>query len=82
MKQEIYCAVNNCHYWGSGNHCQAEKIMVVSDDFGSSAPDNIDAPTAATVQPTPAGTCMETCCKTFVEKNSKQINADGIKKMS
>lgn len=81
MNQEIYCAVNNCHYWKSGNHCDAEKIVVVSDSFGASAPDAIDAPKAATIQPTPAGTCMETCCKTFVEKGSTQIDIDGVKRM-
>ena len=26
--QEIYCTVNSCFYWGSGEKCQASKIMV------------------------------------------------------
>lgn len=26
--QEIYCTVNSCYYYGSGDNCRAEKIMV------------------------------------------------------
>ncbi|MGE5676128.1 MAG: DUF1540 domain-containing protein [Mycobacterium leprae] len=26
--QEIYCTVNSCFYYGTGNHCEASKIMV------------------------------------------------------
>jgi hypothetical protein len=26
--QEIYCTVNSCYYYGSGDHCMASKIMV------------------------------------------------------
>ena len=30
MSQEIFCEVNNCKYWGSGNKCKANSIYVVS----------------------------------------------------
>jgi hypothetical protein len=26
--QEIYCTVNSCYYYGSGDKCKAAKIMV------------------------------------------------------
>ncbi len=26
--QEIYCTVNSCYYYGSGDNCKASKIMV------------------------------------------------------
>jgi len=78
MNQEIYCSVNTCHYWDSGNHCKANKIMVTSDIMGASMPDTFDAPQASTAPLTPVNKCMETCCKTFVNKTSNQTNVDGV----
>lgn len=26
--QQIYCTVNSCYYYGAGDNCKAEKIMV------------------------------------------------------
>ncbi|HHW40688.1 MAG TPA: DUF1540 domain-containing protein [Syntrophomonadaceae bacterium] len=79
--QHIHCSVNNCHYWGKGNVCHAEEIMVTSDALGDNQPDNVDAKMAADISPTPADSCMATCCKTFVEKGGN-TRADGIKRMS
>ncbi|GAK05100.1 hypothetical protein JCM19037_3570 [Geomicrobium sp. JCM 19037] len=31
MAQEILCEVNNCVHWGEGNHCEADRIYVVSN---------------------------------------------------
>jgi len=28
---QIFCSVSNCHYYGQGNLCKAERIMVTSD---------------------------------------------------
>ena len=75
---QIYCTVNNCHYWKKSNICDAAQILVVSDQFGASQPDTVDAPLASTLQATPTNTCMETCCKTFVDKNSGQMGVDGV----
>ncbi|MGE5577074.1 MAG: DUF1540 domain-containing protein [Syntrophothermus sp.] len=75
----IRCSVNNCHYWAQGNDCHASEILVTSDAFGSAEPDSFDAPEASTANPTPATTCMETCCKTFVRKDDKSAHrADGV----
>ncbi|MEW6624255.1 MAG: DUF1540 domain-containing protein [Bacillota bacterium] len=78
--QHIHCIVNDCHYWQQGNLCVANEILVATDQFGASQPDNIDAHMAAQLQPETAGNCMETCCKTYVPKGSNQINADRVKK--
>lgn len=78
MPQQIMCAVNNCHYWKQGNMCDANQIFVMSDSLADRLPDTVDALQASTVNATPASTCMETCCKTFVDKNSKAIRADGV----
>lgn len=77
---EIYCTVDNCHYWGQGNHCTAKEILVTADAVGASQPDSFDAPQAANAAATPCGSCMETCCKTFVEKGSGDYQMDNVLK--
>ncbi|MGI6604981.1 MAG: DUF1540 domain-containing protein [Firmicutes bacterium] len=78
QNQQIMCSVNSCHYWKSGNRCDANMIMVTADSFASQAPDRIDAPTAATMSATPTQSCMETCCKTFVPKGSGREQVDNV----
>lgn len=81
MNQHIHCIVNDCHYWNQGNNCNANEILVATDQFGNNQPDQIDATMAKQLTPTNAGTCMSTCCKSFVTKGSDKIDVDGIKKM-
>lgn len=76
----IYCSVNNCHYYSAGNVCIASEILVTHDRVGSEMPDNFDAPQHQQVAATPAQTCMETCCKTFVPKGGQHTNVDGVYK--
>lgn len=79
MPQQIHCSVNNCHYWGSGNLCQANEILVTSDKVSKQKSETFAAPrNAATMSTTPVNTYMETCCKTFVDKNSGNFNTDGV----
>ncbi|MGI6318418.1 MAG: DUF1540 domain-containing protein [Firmicutes bacterium] len=77
----IYCSVNNCHYWKKGNMCDANQIMITSDEIGSTFPDSIDAPDHDQLEQTPVDSCMETCCKTFVEKGSGKEKDDGVMRM-
>lgn len=79
-QQHIHCIVSNCHYWEQGNRCTANEIVVTSDKFGDTQPDSIDATQASTLQPTSASSCMDTCCKTFVERGSGKTRADGVYK--
>lgn len=81
QQQHIHCSVNNCHYWHQGNKCKANEIMVTSDQVGDSMPERFDATQAQSVAPTPASSCMETCCKSFVDKNSRNTNIDGITRL-
>ncbi len=81
-QQHIHCIVSNCHYWENGNMCQANEILVASDQFGSEQPDRLDATSAKQLEPTVTQDCMSTCCKTFVEKGSDKITDDSIKRMS
>ena len=64
---EVSCAISNCSFYGQGNVCTAEKIMVeldnharydteMSSELGEK--NHIDT----------AGTSAETCCKTIKPK--------------
>jgi hypothetical protein len=61
--------------------CVANEILVATDQFGASQPDNVDCSMAKQLTPQSAETCMETCCKSYVPKNSNKISQDGVKKM-
>ncbi|MFA5535657.1 MAG: DUF1540 domain-containing protein [Bacillota bacterium] len=81
MQQSIHCSVDNCHYWHEGNRCHADQIMVTADTIGASMPDSFDALQAANAPSTPVNSCMETCCKSFVQKGSQSIRMDGLKRI-
>lgn len=80
MVSNVNCSVNNCHYWTQGNVCGASQIMITADQVGFEKSDSFDAPQASTVPPSPVDSCMETCCKTFVQKGSEHIEDDGVYK--
>jgi shikimate dehydrogenase len=64
-----------------GNRCQANEIMVTSDSFGATQPDEVDAKQSMNLSPTPANSCTETCCKTFVPHEG-DIHLDNIERMT
>ena len=57
------------------------KSLVATDKFGASQPDKVDATMAKQLTPQNAGTCMETCCKTYVPKGSNKHTVDGVNKL-
>jgi len=81
-QQHIHCIIDDCHYYAQGNKCVAKEILVATDEFGRTQSDQVDCEMAAELSPQKAnGTCMGTCCKTYVPKNSNKINVDGVKKL-
>lgn len=69
-KVEVACSIANCSFYGEGNVCTAEKIMVEIDnharydtEFSSELGEKNHVDTA--------GTSAETCCKTFKPKTRK-----------
>ncbi|WP_209124096.1 DUF1540 domain-containing protein [Alkalihalobacillus sp. BA299] len=67
-KVEVSCAISNCSFYGEGNICTVEKIMVELDAHARydtemsselSEKNHIDK----------AGHSAETCCKTFKPKS-------------
>ncbi|MTI83020.1 MAG: DUF1540 domain-containing protein [Firmicutes bacterium] len=81
MAQHIHCIVSDCHYYAQGNLCKANEILVATDAFGEKQPDQIDATMSSQYTAEQAGTCMATCCKSYVPKGSNMTTQDGIKKM-
>lgn len=81
MSQHIHCIVHDCHYWQQGNMCVANEILVATDKFGAEEPDHVDCSATQQLSPESAGTCMDTCCKTYVSKGSNKITTDSVQKM-
>lgn len=77
-KHKVHCSISNCHYWGQGNVCQADQILITSHDMAKNLPDKVDAPYAAGVTETPASQCYDVCCKTFVLNIDNSQNTDGV----
>jgi hypothetical protein len=67
---EVYCTVKNCDYWGKGNHCLAEKIVIVADSQATQWPDSMDAQIGNQLQTAEVENCMQTACKTFSPRYS------------
>lgn len=79
--QHIHCTIENCHYYQSGNKCVANEILVATDQFGAQQPDSKDANMASQYAAESVNECMDSCCKSFVHKDSQAAQADGIKRM-
>jgi hypothetical protein len=69
----VRCTVDNCHYWGRGNVCDAREILVTSEQVARKYPANVDTQQLSAileeVGETPTGSSEETCCKTFRPKS-------------
>ncbi|OYD07711.1 DUF1540 domain-containing protein [Paludifilum halophilum] len=68
---EVKCSVANCHYWGEGNHCNADAIMVEIDEHWDKKLDEkiggeyVDSDH----QDHSARISKDTCCHTFKPKH-------------
>lgn len=68
---EVRCSVSNCAFWGQGNFCQANSIIVQPDAQDSMQTE--DASYTSTVlngqmMESSVSTSVETCCQTFKPK--------------
>lgn len=62
--QEIYCTVNSCYYYGSGDKCKAEKIMVKNNQ-ATLGQTRMEVGTLGGE----AGESNQTLCHTFIPKD-------------
>ncbi|BBH21259.1 hypothetical protein Back11_26040 [Paenibacillus baekrokdamisoli] len=69
MPNGVSCSVANCSFWGQGNQCNADQIMI---DIDSHANNNGDTEFAAEgfghEHKDKAVNQAETCCHTFKAK--------------
>lgn len=63
--QEIYCTVNSCYYWGSGDQCKASRIMVRNNAAGWGKTDM----EVGTLGGKDATASNQTLCETFIPKD-------------
>ncbi len=70
--QEIGCIVDACHYWGSGDRCKADRIMVEHNRTAAPGGATMEVGTVGSTARPRATTSEHTCCRTFVSKNAKQ----------
>lgn len=61
---EVSCSIANCYYYGEGNICTADKI-IVEHDRHASYDSEMSAELSEKNHIDVADTSSETCCKTF-----------------
>lgn len=68
---EVRCAVSNCSFWGQGNFCQAQAIVVQPEEkaFSNMNDDSYQSSVIQGVQiESSVSDSAETCCQTFQPK--------------
>jgi hypothetical protein len=69
MQQTIRCSVSNCNYYGEGNYCQADAIVVHSDSAGhDNGMEQVTSSVTNNEVQSSATKSSETCCETFRPK--------------
>lgn len=65
----VRCTVDNCYFWAQENFCNAESILITTDQAASQYPESVDSRDTAMIVSqigeTPAESGRETACKTF-----------------
>ncbi|CAH0119597.1 MULTISPECIES: DUF1540 domain-containing protein [unclassified Paenibacillus] len=68
-KPVVKCSVANCAYWGEGNNCNADAIMIDIDEHaGAKYKAEFAGETFDTEHQDYASKSSETCCHTFKPK--------------
>ncbi|MEH7158791.1 DUF1540 domain-containing protein [Neobacillus drentensis] len=67
---EVSCSISNCLFYGKGNVCTAEKIMVEHDNHARYDTE-MSSELGEKNHTDYAGHSAETCCKTFKKKRIK-----------
>ncbi|MFX3622962.1 MAG: DUF1540 domain-containing protein [Ectobacillus sp.] len=68
---EVRCSVSNCSFWGQGNFCQAQAIVVQPDEKTFSNLNDVSYQNAVlegVQMESPAVNSADTCCQTFRQK--------------
>jgi hypothetical protein len=67
----VKCNVANCSFWGEGNNCQADSILVEIDEHADNHADIDESGNLSnsTAHEDAAEHSAETCCHTFKPKH-------------
>ncbi|ALS27319.1 DUF1540 domain-containing protein [Paenibacillus cisolokensis] len=65
MPKGVLCTVANCTFWGEGNKCNADSILI---DLDKHASENYDSEFAKELHQEIAEESSATCCHTFRPK--------------
>lgn len=76
-KQDISCIVNDCYYYGKGNKCQADHILVTTDNFTAQNSGSLNYESSKELTPQKAGASTDTACKTYKPRNSSDVPVGG-----
>ncbi|WP_438433377.1 DUF1540 domain-containing protein [Gorillibacterium sp. sgz500922] len=69
MKPLVKCSVANCQFWGQGNNCQADAIMIEIDKHADMQYDaEFAGESFDSEHKDQASTSAATCCHTFKPK--------------
>lgn len=64
----VRCTVSNCKYWGSGNNCQADQILVMAPASPLQQAEK-HGMRAETLNQTPVRVAEDTLCYTFEQRS-------------
>lgn len=67
-KPLVRCSVANCNFWGEGNLCKANSIMIDIDQHANKWMKEEYAGELGDTHQDHASTSSVTCCQTFVPK--------------
>jgi hypothetical protein len=68
--ETVRCTVSNCEYWGQGNYCTADQILITAPMSPLPAVDKHGAG-AEQLKPTPIREGEDTLCYTFEPRKSR-----------
>lgn len=68
-KPTVRCSVANCSFWGQGNFCHANSIMIDIDQHATNRLKEEFADELGVLHKDKASTSSVTCCQTFKPKD-------------
>jgi len=76
--QQIGCIVSDCYYYGKGNKCKADKILVTTDNFAAYNQEaDMSFEMAGELSPQEAGNSTKTNCLTYKPANAVDVPIGG-----
>ena len=76
--QQVGCIVSDCYYYGKGNKCKANNILVTTNNFAEyNQKADLGFETASELSPQEAGSSIKTSCLTYKPANAVDVPIGG-----